>query len=159
MKMKTKILSLFLVITTILGLSGLALAADFTTQTVTFEVLAVNDISVSGDPGPLVTIAGSSDTDNSTTYNITTNEANKKITGQLDADMPPNTTLEINLAAPTGATSLGNVILSSAAADLVTGIGILSESGLTITYTFTADASAGVIASDTRTVTLTITDM
>lgn len=76
--MKTKILSLFLVITIIMSLSGLALAADYTTQIVTFEVQAVNDISVSGDPGPLVTIAGSSATDNSTTYSITTNEANKK---------------------------------------------------------------------------------
>jgi opacity protein-like surface antigen len=156
--MKTKILSLFLVITIIMSLSSLALAADSTTQIVTFEVQAVNDISVSGDPGPLVTIAGSSATDNSTTYSITTNEANKKITGELDADMPPNTTLEINLAAPTGASSLGDVALSSAPADLVTGIGILSESGLAITYTFTADVGAGVIASDTRTVTLTITD-
>lgn len=72
--------------------------------------------------------------------------------------MPPNTTLEINLEAPTGAFSPGDVALSSAPADLVTGIGILSESGLAIMYTFTADVGAGVIASDTRTVTLTITD-
>lgn len=156
--MKTKILSLFLVITIIMALSGLALAAETATQTVTFEVQALNDISVSGDPSPLVTTAGAFTTDNTTTYDITTNEAGKKITGAIDANMPADTTLEINLAAPTGATGAGDVALSTVDADLVTGIGALTESGLTITYTFSADVTAGVIASDTRTVTLTITD-
>jgi len=155
--MKSKILGLLL-LAVIVSTCSLTFAADTTTQTITFEVQAVNDITVSGDPGPLAATATTPATDNTTTYSITTNDTNKKITGHLDTDMPANTTLEVNLSAPTGATSAGNVSLSSIAADLVTGIDSVNESGLAIAYTFSADAAAGIIATDTRTVTFTITN-
>ncbi len=148
----------------LLVLFEVANAGNTATQTVTFEVQAINEISVSGNPGNLVisTATAGSDpddaTDNSTSYSITTNESSKKITGSIDAAMPANTTLKVNLTAPTGASSAGSVTLSTTAADLVTGIATLAESGLTITYTFSATVSAGVVASDSRTVTLTLTD-
>jgi len=143
-------------------MSALPARAQSDTQTITFEVQAVDALSVSGNPASL-TVSGTLDpvTDNSTTYDVSTNGTGKKVTGQIttDGDMPANTTLEVNLAAPTGGSSAGDVTLVSASAgDLVTGIETLDESGLTITYTFTATADAGVIASDTRVVTLTITD-
>lgn len=141
--------------------SGQAVQAQ-ATQTVTFEVQAINEIATSGDPGALVVSAATAGqqpdavSDSSTTYAITTNETNQKITAALDAAMPAGVTLTIQLAAPTGATSAGAVTLTDSAADVVTGITQVAESGLGITYTLTADVTAGVLASDDRTVTLTI---
>ena len=153
-----RILVLLLVIM-LIGTCSLSLAA---TQTVTFEVQAINEIATSGNPAALVVnaaIAGSEPTavsDAITTYAITTNETLKKITGAIDTIMPAGTTLTVNLAAPTAATSLGAVPLTAVAADLVTGISTVAESGKTITYNFSANVTAGVLVSATKTVTLTI---
>jgi hypothetical protein len=142
---------------------GLTFAANTAQQTVTFEVQAIDEMSVSGNPGALTVstaTAGSEPddaTDNSTTYAVTTNGTNKKITGAINSAMPANTTLQVNLTAPTGGSSAGAVTLTTTAADLVTGITQQAESGLTVTYTLSATVSAGVVASDTRTVTLTLT--
>ena len=133
-------------------------------QTVTYQVSAINEISVSGNPAALVVssaTAGSQPTaatDNSTSWAITTNESSKKVTGAINTAMPANTTLSVTLAAPTGGSSAGAVSLSATAADLVTSISTLAESGLTITYSFSATASAGVIASAQKTVTFTVAD-
>jgi hypothetical protein len=150
----------------VLGISILVMAANTAQQTVSYEVTAINEITVSGDPGALVVntaTAGSeptADTDNTTTWALTTNGGTdaKKMTGVIDTDMPANTTLEINLTAPTGATSSGDVSLSITAADLVTLIDPVAESGLTITYTLSALIAAGVVPQATKTVTLTLTD-
>jgi hypothetical protein len=64
----------------------------------------------------------------------------------------------VTLTAPTGGSSAGQVLLSATAQDLVTGISTLAESGLTISYEFSADAAAGVIASAQKTVTFTVAD-
>ncbi|MGB2697988.1 MAG: hypothetical protein WBD28_09060 [Candidatus Zixiibacteriota bacterium] len=121
-------------------------------------------MSVSGDPGNLVVntaTAGSeptADTDNTTSWAVTTNESSKKMTGSINTDMPANTTLEINLTAPTGGSSAGDMSLSTTAADLVTAIATVAESGLTITYTLSATIAAGIVAQAQKTVTLTLTD-
>jgi hypothetical protein len=57
---------------------------------------------------------------------------------------------------PTNATSAGDVALTSTAQELVTGITKLNESGLSLTYTASATAAAGV-QSVARTVTYTVT--
>ena len=148
----------------IFGLYMNAYSADNVTQTVTYEVQAINEITVSGNPGALVistATAGSQPTaatDATTSYSVTTNGTNKKITGSIDTAMPANTSLLVTLTAPTGGSSAGQVALSTTAQDLVTGISTLAESGLTISYEFTADAAAGVVASSTKTVTLTVAD-
>jgi hypothetical protein len=159
-----KKLTFFSLAVLLLGICAVSYGANSATQTVTFEVQGIDEISVSGNPGALIinaATAGSDPdpaTDNSTSYNVTTNGANKKITGYLDAVMPANTALNLTLTAPTGGTSTGQITLTTAAQDLVTGISQLGESGLTIAYEFTATAAAGVIASSTRTVTFTVTD-
>jgi hypothetical protein len=146
------------------GLIGLALAANTAQQTVTFQVDAIDEISASGNPANLVVntaVAGNpptDDTDNSTSWAVTTNGTNKKMTGDINVDMPANVTLQTNLTAPTGGSSAGDMSLSTTAADLVTTITQVAESGLTITYTLSATIGAGVVAQDTRTVTLTLTD-
>jgi cytoskeletal protein RodZ len=164
-KMK-KILLILAVFGLILGFSGLAMAADNVNQTVTFSVSAINEISVSGNPAPMAVstaTAGSEPNqvaDSTTTYNITTNGTGKKITGALSADMPSNVTLKVNLTAPTGGTSQGDVILelTGGAKNLVTGITQKAESSLGITYKLSATVLAVVVALDTRTVTLTVAD-
>lgn len=146
-----------------LAMSGVAMAASTATQTVTFQVSSINELSVSGDPGALdvnAAVAGSQPTevsDNSTTYAITTNGSTMKLTGAIDSAMPSGVTLKANLAAPTASgTSAGDVSLSTTAADLVTSITQVAEGSLSITYKLDATVAAGVVASSTKTVTLTL---
>ena len=94
---------------------SLASAANWAQQTVTFEVQAIDEMSVSGNPAALIVstaTAGSEPdavTNNSTTYALTTNGTNKKITGALNSDMPANTILAVSLTAPSGGASAGSV--------------------------------------------------
>lgn len=132
------------------------------TQTVTFSVSSIQAISVSGNPAPLnitTAVPGSaptSATDNSTTYSLTTNLTGETISGSLDVAMPANTSLNIQLAAPTSATSAGAIALTASPQVLVSGIGPVAQSALAITYTFSASTSATPFSSTTRTVTLTL---
>jgi hypothetical protein len=72
--------------------------------------------------------------------------------------MPAGLTLTANLAAPSASgSSAGAQALSTTAVDLVTGITKLAEGGLSVGYSLTATAAAGVVSSTTRTVTYTIT--
>ena len=141
------------------------LAANTANQTVTFQVLAINELAVSGNPAALTinaATAGSeptSVTDATTTYAFTTNQQTRKITGAINANMPANTTLAVGLAAataPNAWTSTGSQTLSTSAADLATG-GRKRANALTITYQLSATVDAGEVASDTRAVTLTLT--
>lgn len=139
-----------------------AAVAPTATQIVTMAVSAISQIAITG-AAPTLTInsvSGGILSTSSTgiTYSITTNERNKKITGSIDTTMPANTTLSVNLAAPSTAVSAGNVNLSTTAADLVTSISTLVSAGLPLTYTFSATPSAGTISSFTRTVTFTVVD-
>lgn len=146
-----------------LGLGVAAHAGDSDSQTVTFEVQAINEISVSGNPGTLTVSTATAGaepdavTDVTTTYAITTNETNRKITAGLNSAMPTGVTLTVALVAPTGGTSSEAVTLTGTAADVVTGVGTVAESGLGITYGLSATVAAGVVGQDTKTVTFTIT--
>lgn len=135
-------------------------AAQQATQSVGYEVTAINEISVAGAPSLVISsaTAGSAPTSAtaSGTYAITTNETNRKITAAIDAEMPTGTTLTVTLDAPTGGASAGAVALTTVAADVVTGISTVEESGLSITYDLSATVDAGVVAAGSRTVTYTI---
>jgi hypothetical protein len=136
-------------------------AAQTATQSVTYEVAAVDQISVSGTPSLVVNSATAGSALNaataSGTYAITTNGTDRKITASIDSDMPTGVTLTVSLGAPTGATSTGAVTLSTTAQDVVTGITTVNQSGLGISYGLSADITAGVVAQANRTVTYTIT--
>ncbi len=136
-------------------------AAQDADQTVTFEVEAVNVISVSGNASLKISTATAGSaltqaTHTSTTYSITTNETDRKITAALDLAMPAGVTLKVALVAPTGASAASPVTLSTTPQDVVTNISTLNESALGITYTLDATLAAGVVASADRTVTFTI---
>ena len=138
-----------------------SLLAQTATQTVTFSVVPVSRVAVSGSAGPIVVStasAGSAPTSASmggTSYAITTNETNQKISAALDQPMPSGVSLAVALSAPSGASSTGSMTLSTASADVVTGISSVSASALPIVYTLSATATAAV-APGTRTVTFTI---
>ncbi len=141
---------------------GTQARAQSATQVVRIQVNAINQIGVSGSPAPLVinsATAGSAPTSvtaTSTSYAITTNEANQKIAASLDQPLPSGVTLEVALAPPAGATSVGSVALGTAAADVVIGISIVAASSLPITYRLSATPQAQMSAPEARTVTFTI---
>jgi hypothetical protein len=140
----------------------LSASAQTATQIVRFQVNAVNQLAVTGNPSPLVVntaTAGSAPTaatSSGTSYAITTNEPNQKITASIDQPMPSGLALEVSLAAPAGASSAGNVQLGTASSDVVTGIANTASASLPITYRLLATPAAQVVGPSSRTVTLTI---
>ena len=145
-------------------LSGAALGADVSTHVMTFDFQAVNEIEITGTPSLTVAsaIAGEQPqevTDSSSTCAITTNGANKRITASIDTATPAYVTLKVNVAAPSGSgTSQGDVTLSTSASDVVTGMSHVADSNPAITYKLSATVQAGVLSTDTRTVTFTLSD-
>ena len=152
----------FLVSFALLPLAASALLAQTASHVLTFQVSAINQVSVSGTPSLTINaaVAGSAPTTvtaTGSTYSVTTNQSSAKITAAIDAAMPTGVTLSTTLTAPTGGTSAGRQSLSATATDVVTGITKLNQAGLAITYQLDATAAAGVVSSATRTVTYTIT--
>jgi hypothetical protein len=138
------------------------LAAQTATQTVTFQVDAINQISVSGTPSLTINAAsaGSAPTAASTTgltWAITSNQTGSKVTASINSAMPTGVTLSVTMGAPGGATSAGAKQLGTSAVDVVTGITKVMATGLSLGYSLDATAAAGVVTSTTRTVTFTIT--
>ena len=144
--------------------SGPALGADVSTHVMTFDFQEINEIEVTGTPNLTIAsaIAGEQPqeiTDSSSTFAITTNGTNKRITASIDAAMPVYVTLKVNVAAPSGSgTSQGDVTLATSASNVVTGINHVADSNPIITYKLSATVQAGVLSTDTRTVTFTLSD-
>ena len=139
-----------------------AAQAQTATQTVTFQVNAINQIAFVGAPSLTITTAtaGSaptSVTDATSSWAVTTNQTGAKITASIASNMPTGLTLSSSLVAPAAATSAGFLSLSTTAVDLVTGITKLAQGALGVSYRLDATAAAGVVASATRLVTYTIT--
>ena len=162
-----KLLVVLMAVGLCLGLSGTALADNTADQTVCYRVDAINELSVSGNPGALIVStanAGSEpydDLDVATTYAITTNcvDGAKKITAAIGTDMPTGVTLMITLIHPSGGTTHVEWVLSTSAADVVTLIDAVASSGIQLIYKLRSTASAGVVGSAQKTVTLTLTNM
>lgn len=165
MKTKSKSITAALAAVILAGFgAGAAFSGNSAQQTVTYEVQAFDDLTVSA-PSVSLTVnsatAGSAPdvaTDSTTTYSITTNGVDRMITGMINSDMPSGVTLSVRLEAPTGARSRGMCVLSTTPVTLVSDITGLSESGRSISYELAATSAAGVIPSASRTVTLTIVD-
>ncbi len=136
-------------------------AAQTATQTVTFQVDAINQIAFSGSPSLVINTATAGSAPTAATasgsWAVTTNQTGAKITASIGSNMPAGLTLTASLAAPTSGSSVGAQSLSTTAVDLVTGISKLAEGSLGVTYSLSATPAAGVVSSTTRTVTYTIT--
>lgn len=156
--------SLLIATAALLTLTASTASAQSASQDVTVVVPEVESLSVSSSALTLTFLApevgGSfADVTNATsTYSLTVNTAGNKITGVLDAAYATGITLAVSLAAPSGGASAGSTTLGTAAVDLVTGVSNVNASGLGITYTASADATAlPNAAGETQTVTFTIT--
>ena len=107
-----------------LAVVALPAAAQTATQNVTIVVPEVELIDVN-DAAKTITFtapeAGSafSDATASSTYDITVNTDNNKITGELDAAYETGITLKASLGAPSGASSAGSVELGTTAGPLM----------------------------------------
>ncbi len=135
-------------------------------QNVSLTVNAVYKISTSGNPGAMTISNGTAGTDaltsvsdNSTTYSMTQNSSTPaKITAGLSSALTSGYSLTINLASTKG-TSAGAVDISSGTAkDVVTAMAKGADAAQTITYVFGANASAGILSTTAKTVTLTLTN-
>jgi hypothetical protein len=143
-------------------------SAQTASQAVSLSVSKVYRIAITGaatinlgiSAGVAGTDALTAVSDATTTYAITqNNSAATKITANLDAAMPKGK-LNILVASSKG-TSAGTVDISSAVAasavNVVTAIAMGAETGKSITYTFSANASEGLFSA-AKTVTLTVVD-
>ncbi len=143
-----------------------AMAQATATQNLSLAVNAVYKLSTSGDPGALVINNGTAGTDaltsasdNSTSYSMTQNSATPaKITAGLNSALSAGYSLTIGLASAKG-TSAGAVDISSGVAkDVVTAMAKGADAGQVITYVFGANASAGILSTTAKVVTLTLTN-
>ncbi len=135
------------------------------TQTLALVVKPIAVFSVTGDPQPMVITTTGAGTeimtaeDRSTRFTMTTNTTGRRIAVSLNAPMPVGTKLMIRLADGTG-TSNGMVDLSNAltpvtaVSDLQPGLAADQE----IAYTFLAEATAGPVPPQSRTITFTVTE-
>lgn len=122
-----------------------------------------DNISISGNP-PTLTIstatAGSnpnSATNNTTTYNITTTTTVRSILGKINTTMPTGTTLKVQLAPSSGASSTGSQAMGTTSVNLITNITKSTiVNNLVITYSLSATAAASPTTSATRILTLTL---
>ena len=134
----------------------------FTALTLSIESYAANTLSISGSPGPLTintAVAGQDPlpvSDSSTFYNIQNDNNGAKIMGSISSNMPPNTAMTINITAPSGATRPGPIALSTIPQILPAGIPQCVYNQLSITYTLSATAAAGVIGTRQCVLTLTL---
>lgn len=131
-------------------------------QAITFSISAINQIAFVGSPTLVIVTAAagaapSSVTNATATWAVTTNQSGAKITASIPTVMPAGVTLSSSLTAPTGATSAGFKTLTTVAVDLVTGITKIAQGAMLVTYRLAATPAAGVVVSQSRTVTYTIT--
>ena len=137
-------------------------SAQTATQTVTFQVTAINQIAVAGTPSLVINAAAAgsaptSVTASGNTWSVTTNQSGASITASIPTAMPAGLTLSANLTAPAGATRTGLTALGTTAVNVVTGITKLNSAALGLAYQLDATAAAGVVSTSTRVITYTIT--
>lgn len=144
-------------------------SAQSDNHVVNVEIQAINEIAIAGDVSLSVSTAtaGSDPTaaTGGTTYSITTNDngGTTRITASTSLDPaslgdgPGNDlALKVTATAPTGGTSAGTVTLGTTAANVVTAMDAVSQSGVALGYTLSATAETGQLTSTAITVTYTI---
>jgi hypothetical protein len=150
-----------LILTSLLVVAAASAQGQTSTQSVAYNVNAINQIAVTGTPTLTINaaVAGNAPTSvtaTGSTWAVTTNQTGAKITASIPSNMPAGVTLSATMGAPAGGASAGALALSTVAVDLVTGITKLNATGLALDYQLDATAAAGVVTG-TRIVTFTIT--
>ena len=95
--------------------------------------------------------------DMTTTYTVTTATAGRKVTAALDSPLPSGATIDVQLEAPIGATSLGTVMLSTSPQTVVRDLPAGTSGGLRVVFRLSATSAAGVISSRSVSVTFSVT--
>lgn len=120
-------------------------------------------LAVSGNPAMLTVstaLPGSGlapALDQATFYTVTTTEPDQEIVARLDAALPSGVTLSVALAAPAGASTAGQIVLSTSDQRVVGGIPVPGTyAGLAISYRLAATVASGPIPVAQRTVTFTV---
>lgn len=92
----------------------------------------------------------------SSSYALVNNVPGKKITANLDTDMPQSTSLSLTAQEPTASRALGSTInLSMNPKTVARAIGIVNQAGFGLYYTFKVNAYAST-SPFVRTVTYTV---
>jgi len=170
MNKKFAVLASFLLLFT-----GTAFAASNDTTTINYSVAAINELSLSGSPAAFnisSAIAGQggmgdlrSDMETSTTLDLTTNGASKKITVELSKDLPYRTLVQMTIGTsgygppanlPDGWGSQW-VELYGTEAKMVAWGGPAVGNDICILYNFISDIAAGIFSSS-ATITYTLMD-
>ena len=150
-----------------LGVSGLAVgvasgatlrplaAQQSASQLVIFRILPASHASVAPVARPM-SLQGAPDAGH-TSWSIATNQADRKILASLDRALPRGTSLVVAVGAPSGATSAGPVVLDTVAADVVTGIPVVTQNDLPLRYTVNAPTAGTRAPADAQMVTVTYT--
>lgn len=148
-----KLLSLFIVLSFI----GFAHAGNIAQQNVNFEIKPINSISINEIDLTLLINSPEFSVRKETTYNITTNQGNKKIVGRLDNPLPQGAKLKVNLEPPRGAISKGFVEVEEFDKAIVTNVSTVSQKNIPLILEFQVEPSAGSFKI-TRILILSIVD-
>lgn len=152
--------SFFAIAAVLLAAAPAVARAQTATQLVRIEIRPVNQIALQGTTSftipARVRTAAPATTSASATYAITTNEENRRIVVALDEALPEGVTLSMRMAAPAGAQSEEEVMLSAAAQPAVTGISRLNAKDLGIDYRLTASSGSVIPSALTRRVSITL---
>jgi hypothetical protein len=156
----------FIIITAalIMSFSGISFAAGNDATTINYSVAAINELNIDDDTLNVAVdtgVAGEQPLPDMIegTYDLTTNctADSKKITAQINSNMPSGTTLMLGIEAATGASS-SSPNLSSTVQDCMVMIDATAQANLRFNLNLQATVSAGVISSAGKTLTLTLTD-
>lgn len=133
-------------------------AAAFDTADISFDILSINELSVTpGNDTMTISHPYTPATDSTTKYNFSTNStSSQKITGKFSVTPASTLVFSCTLADPVAGTSEGEKTLSTTDVDLVTALTSGAEENLTITFKATADFS-DVPDDYVYTVTFTLT--
>lgn len=142
-------------------LTGVSFAqSNASTQQVSINIEEIDVISISGSINMTINAATAGQAPDaakaSATYAVTTNGKNRKISAELDSNMPEGLTLYAEMSAPGDSKSKGQVELSEKAQDLVHKLTKVNAAGLELAYEAVATVDADP-DNVTRTVTYTIT--
>lgn len=135
--------------------------SNASTQQVSINVEEIDVISISGSVNMTINQATAGQAPDaataSATYSVTTNGKNRKISAELDQDMPEGLTLFAEMSAPGDSKSKGKVELGNKSKDLVHKLTKVNAAGLALNYeaVATVDADPDNVV---RTVTYTITN-
>lgn len=153
--------NIFTIALFVLGFANVVQAqSNNSSQQVSVNVAEIDVISISGNVAFTFSQATAGKSLDSVTgsasWSVSTNGRNRKITAELDSDLPKGLDLKVGMEAPNGAHSTGMKELSAKPKHLIQNLTSVSQSGMAINYEVTAKVDVAS-SSYARTILFTIT--